>query len=90
MKDLWFIDMAIMSSMPLQKLLHLNLNTTINGNVILEMKKKSYREIKYQVQGHALVKLVFKHSCVLPKLTTHFQNASLLLVMGEESIVSTS
>jgi len=45
--------------------------------------------MKYQVQGHAVVEPVFKNSCVTPKRSTRFQNASLLLVMGEKSIVST-
>lgn len=88
MIDLWSIDSAVTPNMPLRILPHLVLRTTIKGRCCFRDEKKK-REMKYQVQGHAVVEPVFKHSRVTPKGSIHFQNASLLLVMGEKSTVST-
>lgn len=91
MKDLWSIDSAVMPKMPLHIPPHLIPRTTIKGRrYFRDAKEKKKLEIKYQGQGHAVVQPVFKHSCVIPKPSTRFPNASLLVVMGEGSIVGTS
>lgn len=48
-------------------------------------KKTSYREIKYQVQGHTVVELVFEHGCVIPKPGMLFQKYLTAFQFGERS-----